>query len=312
MKNILLLEIQWDNLLHIWETFGEQFVTLIGIVITGFFGVLLFNKGVKKERLLNKEFLEKENQEIRDRELQELSFFTKHLILLIEGVIENSLRQIDEYEAYANEILMNPKIQHLPTHRTHENITRLYNLDTQALLKVFDYKNLENTLLIKLLHDIDYLNEVFKRIPEDIHEGTGKTIIDLSNKLITIRNEILNLAAEYISKEKFENPKYNENSLWININELVINYYKDNDGIPSVEWDYNNLIIPIKSDLLKEELRYIEICDKLLNLSKIGGDIVFSIVEFSNHLAKDILKASNYVVDVCKSLEEVKDRIKGK
>jgi len=57
------------------------------------FGVYLFNKGVKKERLLNKEFREKEKQEIIENELQELTFFAKYIIILIEGVIENSLKQ---------------------------------------------------------------------------------------------------------------------------------------------------------------------------------------------------------------------------
>lgn len=298
-----------NSLPNFWSTFGGHIVTLLGVVITGFFGVYLFNIGVKKERRLNKEFREKEKQDLKERELQELEFFKKHFITLTEGVIEGSLKQKKDYEEYATNVLENPKQQQLPIQRTHENLTRLLKIDTQKIQKLFDENKADNNLFIKFLNNIDYLNEVFKKISEDIYGYNGETFIDLSNKLIGIRNKILSNASEFIENEKFNNLKYLENPLWVTINELVLDYHTDYNGIPSVEWDYDKLITQIKNKLLKDEYRNFAISNTLLNLSKEGGDIVFSIVELNNNLADDILRTSKYIGNVCESIKVIKTKI---
>lgn len=299
----------YENLNNFWSTFGGHLVNLLGVLITGLFAVYLFNKGIEKERRLNKEFRDSAKQDLIEKELIGLEFFKKHFIILTEGVIKNSLKQKDDYQEYANKIIKNPKQQHFPTQRTHENLTRLLKLDTRTLFQLIINHGIEGKAYINFLGNLDYLYEVFQVIPNDIHEGNGKKIIDLSQRLIDVRTEILNTAADFVGKEKYQNKDHLNSPLWNTLNELIIEYYKNNDGIPSVEWDYEKLITQIKEKLLTEEFRYIEISNVLLNLSKTGGDIVFSIVEGNTYLANDILKTCKIIDDVCANVNDLKNKL---
>ncbi len=299
----------YENLNNFWTTFGGHLVTLLGVLITGFFAVYLFNQGIKKERELNKEFRDNAKQDLIEKESKDLEFFKKHFTTLTKGVIRNSLKQKDDYQEYANKILKNPKQQHLPTQRTHENLNRLLKIDTQTLFHLIDSHGIEGKDFINFLGNLDYLNAIFQVIPNDIHEGNGKIIIDLSQRLIEIRTEILNTAADFVGKEKFENKDHLNSPIWNTLNELIFEYYDNNDGVPSVEWDYKKLITPIKEKLLTEELRYLEISNILLNLSKTGGDIVFSIVEGNDYMASDIIKTCEIIESVCTKVNALKDQL---
>lgn len=299
----------YENLNNFWSTFGGHLVTLLGVLITGLIAVYLFNQGIKKERRLNKEFRDNAKQDLIEKESEDLEFFKKHFITLTEGVIGNSLKQKDDYQEYANKILKNPRQQHLPTQRTHENITRLLKIDTQKLFQLIDSLGIEGKDYINFLGNLDYLNEIFQVIPNDIHEGNGKIIIDLSQRLIEVRTEILNTAADFVGKEKFENKDHHNSPIWNTLNELIFEYYNNNDGVPSVEWDYEKLITPIKEKLLTEEFRYLEISNTLLNLSKTGGDIVFSIIEGNTYMANDIINTCEIIDSVCNKINVLKDQI---
>lgn len=107
---------------------------------------------------------------------------------------------------------------------------------------------------------------------------------------------------------KAKDPYYQKNPLWNIINELVLDYYKDNDGIPSVEWDFDKLVTPIKSKLLTDELKYFEISNRLLSLSKIGGDIVFSITQGNTQMAYDILETCKFIDKECEKIKRLKEK----
>ena len=109
---------------------------------------------------------------------------------------------------------------------------------------------------------------------------------------------------------KVKDPNYKQNPLWNIINELILNYYNDNDGIPSVTWDFDKLITPIKSKLLTDELRDFEISNKLLYMSKIGGDIVFSITQGNIQLANDILKTCKVINNECEKINGLNEKFK--
>lgn len=160
----------YENLTNFWSTFGGHIVTLLGVLITGLIAVYLFNQGIKKERKLNKELRDNAKQDLIEKESEDLEFFKKHFITLTEGVIGNSLKQKDDYQEYANKILKNPKQQHLPTQRTHENLNRLLKIDTQTLFHLIDSQGIEGKDFINFLGNLDYLNEIFQVIPNDIHE----------------------------------------------------------------------------------------------------------------------------------------------
>ena len=306
MNHILCFLFHTTDSSLFWKTFGSPIATLTGVLISGLFGVWLFNKGIKKERLLEKERRELEKNDGLKRHNEILIKLKYHIITLLEGCLTTSHKQSDSYEKYTKEHRDDILGQHFPTQYSHSDLIRLLQIRTEEILELFEFCGLSNKDFINTLHHLDYLNEVFKRIPIDIHEGNGKTVIDLTNQIIAIRTRILTIGSSYLNKQIQGNTRYKESPLWIFINELIINYHKDYDGIPSVSWDYNKLIIPIKNELLKEEFRFQKICNQLIDLAKIGGDLVFSVREFNESLCSDITTANVRINESLKKLEEIK------
>lgn len=292
-----------------WTTFGGPIATLIAVLISGILGVCLFNKGLRKERLLEQERRKLDKQISEEKHKEDLKKLKNHLLVLLEGCLATSHKQNNNYREYAQKFLNDLMGQYFPDQYAHSDLQRLLIIKTESILEVFEINGLTNKEFINYLHHLDYLNEVFQKIPIDIHEGNGKTVIDLTNQMISVRTQILNIGSNYINEQLLSDPDCINNSIWNFINDLIMNYHKDYDGIPSVKWDYNKLFVPIKYGLLQEKFRFQKICNQLIDLAKVGGDIVFSIKQFNEALCKDIIASSERINQSLKNLEEVKDRL---
>ena len=272
-----------------WSTFGSPIATLVGVIITGSVAYFLFNKGIAKERRLYQERHDNEKKDEKIKELDQLQKFGKLFTTLLNNCINVSQKQLDNYKEFAVNCLADPLGQHFVKEVSMENLKRLLSFDLSDILLFHEYKGLKNIDFIETISRLDFLNEVFKRIPEDIHENNGKTVIELTNKLIEIRTKILSKCAEFLNFESEHNTAFASNPLWSTINTLVINYYENNDGRPSAKWDFENLITPIKNQLLVDAFRHNKLCNELLGLAKTGGDIIFSIKDFTEDLCNGIL-----------------------
>ena len=129
-------------------------------------------------------------------------------------------------------------------------------------------------------------------------------------QLINIRNNILDVATDYIFVEKRDNPKYDSNSFWLMINRIILDYYNDNDGIPDIKRDYMMIINRFKTEMLKDQFKYHPVSNEILKLCKIGGDTYFSITQINKDLARDIVSVSEHIQDVSITLSEVLDILK--
>lgn len=294
--------------------------TVLGVLISGLIAYWLFNKGIVKERMLYQEKrenerkyeqkkIENEKKDLQIKELENLQKFGKLLTTLIINVIDISSKQTGFYKKFAEEFLKDLLGQHFIEEICLENLNRLLTLDIDRILQYFEYKNLNNDDFISTLGQIDYLNEVFKRIPNDIHENNGKVVIELTNNLIAIRTKILKVCVGYLKNERKNNEQFQNNPLWTTINSIVVDYHKDNDGKPSADWDYKNLIIPIKEKLLVDQFRFDETCNELLDFAKTGGDIVFSIRQFNEELCRGLLRSIEQTEIALKKLKEVIDKL---
>ncbi|OGM09577.1 hypothetical protein A2Z67_01405 [Candidatus Woesebacteria bacterium RBG_13_36_22] len=311
MNQIFCLLMYHHDNSSFWTTFGGPIAILTGVIISGTIGVWLFNKGIKKERILEKERREQDKIVAGDKHKEQLNKLKNHLVTLLDGCLVTAHKQNDNYLNYAQEFLNDLMGQHFPAQYTHSDLQRLLKIKTEDILEIFEINGLSNKDFINSLHHLDYLSEVFQRIPIDIHEGNGKTVIDLANQMISIRTQILNIGSNYVNEQIQSDPDYKQNPTWNFINDLILNYHKDYDGIPSVKWDYNKLFVLIKSGLLQEQFRYQNICNQLIDLAKVGGDIVFSIKQFNEALCKDIITANVRINDSLKNLEEIKKKLEG-
>lgn len=318
MIDIVFQSGEFYNESSIWQLVLGPLATLIAVIISGFWGIYLFNKGIKKDRTLANEQRqrdyeyntkleierrvnkEKENEKNR---IENLKKFGHLFQTLLSSCILNSENQVEKYEEYVKKTEADILGQHFPQLYTHENLHRLLKLNESILLEYIEHINHSNKEFVKLLTSLDYLKIIFETIAEDVNEGNNKISLELRNRLIFVRNNILTIATEYLKQEKETNPNYEKDSLYIFINSMVLDYLKGNDGNPNPNIDYKNLILVIKEELLKEQYRMFPICIELIDLAKQGGDIVFSIKQINELFLSDMTIA---IERIKKSIETLR------
>ena len=167
-----------------WSKFGTQIISLIGIFISVGIAIYLFNKGLKKERdrFENNRRLEKQDKiEQKNNEIQAIK---NHVIILIESVLKSVEQQIEEYLNKAFDVLNNPHKRLIINLYTHENLKRLLTIDSHKIWEVFSSSKIVNKHYYNLYACLDYFNNVFKKVPEDVYDGNGQISTDMMNKLI--------------------------------------------------------------------------------------------------------------------------------
>jgi|ERR1035437_146151 hypothetical protein len=292
--------------------FGTPLISLIGVLISAGIAIYLFNRGLKKER---DRFQYNRNVEKQDRIEQknaEIQGIKDHILVLLESILRAVDQQIEEYLNKAFEIFNNPHKRLIVNLYTHENLKRLLSIDSHKIWEVFSTSKIENKHYYNLYACLDYFNNVFKKVQEDVYEGNGQVSTNLMNDLIKIRNNILDVATNYIFTEKRDNIKFDSNPFWVMINKIIIDYYYDNDGIPDIHRDYTMIINKFKIEMLKEQFKYHPVANEILKLCKIGGDTYFSINQINKELARDIISVSEHVQDMSTKLSEILEILKRK
>jgi hypothetical protein len=294
-----------------WTVLLDPLATLIAVLLSGWFGVKLFNKGIQKDRTLANEQRERdykhnEQIEIRRREEQSKAEEKKREICiekfgqlfnaLFSNTIESTIKQLLFYKEYIERVELDLMGLHHPVRVTQENLKRILKLNIQEILDYFEYKGLNNNDFIKTLSQLDYLHAEFELITNELLKDGAKSIESLSNDAIRIRQLMLNFMVEYLNNQKRDNPDYKKDVVFIAFNELVSNYYENFDGVPKISWDYEKLFLASKKSLLDEPFRFIPECKSILNFAKEGGDISFSIKQFNQN-------TSNLIKDKCKKIE---------
>jgi len=264
-----------------WSTILGPIATLISVAITCALGIILFNKGIKRDRNLANEQRERDyeynrkieeerrenEQGIKENERKKnIERFGQLFIELLNSCIETSRKQILEYTNYTDVFLKDLLGQHFPKEFTHKNFIRILTLDNQLIIDYFEFKGSTNKEFINALNQLDYLNLVFTTIPNDINEVNGKTVIQLSNLFLNIRNKILQTTVEYLYAQKRDKPDYANDQTYKDLNSMLINYQTGNDEKPNISRDYEMLIKVIKEKFIEEPYRYIPICFELVNL----------------------------------------------
>lgn len=281
-----------------WSQYGTQIVSFVGILISALVAIILFNKGLKKERERIEKQRQTEKQERVDQKKSEIAGLKSHLRTLVDATIKAVNKQIEEYLNKAFEIMKHPYNNLVVATYTHESLKRILLFDSHHIWEVFDENHIVEKHFINLYACLDYFENVFKKVQEDVYEGNGQVVIDLMNNVIRIRNGILDLATNYIYVEKGQNSDYTSNPYWNMLNQTILEYHQENDGIPNIKRDYDLLINKLKPILLSEEFKYIPLSNDILKLCKEGGDTYFSILQINKELAKNIITVAEKVQDM--------------
>lgn len=308
-----------------WTQYLGSIITLIGVAISGLFGVYLFNKGIKKDREFaqsQRELDYKHNEELERRRYEKemaqnnaeraerLESFGQLFSTLLLNSIENAIKQTKLYKDFIAEFEKDLLGQHVPTRITQENLKRILQLDLQLILDFFIAKGLENKEFINTISHLDYLNAVFNSISNNLLRVSCESVESLTNSLIQVRMKMLTLMTEYINNQKRDNHEYGNDPVYWIVNDIIENYYKDFDGVPRVSWDYEKLIIVSKEIFIQEPYRFIPFCNQLLNLAKNGGDIVFSIRQFNSETCNRLNKNIEQIEKSIETLRENDTKIK--
>jgi hypothetical protein len=293
-----------------WSKYGSQIVSFVGIIASASIAIFLFNKGLQKERRRfqdNRETEKRDRIELRNKELRGVK---DQIEVLLNSEIRAADNEIEEYLSKSFDILKYPYKRLIISSFTHENLKRLLSIDTKIIWEVFSKFNINNKEYINLYSCLDYFSKVYEKVHEDVYEGNGQTSNNLMNDSIKIRNNILDVATNYLHLERGRNSAFASNIYWALINTIIMDYYKDNDGIPDIKRDYDMLITRFKTELLKEEFKYFPTSDEILKLCKIGGDIYFSITQINKDLAGVLITVSERIQDMNIKLSEINEKLK--
>lgn len=305
---------------NILSTILGPLATLISVLISAYIGIKLFNKGIKKDRELSREQrdndyaynrkLDEERREVEssikeEERLRNLNKFGNLFVEILNGCITTAKKQTIAYKEYAEELLNDLLGFHFPIQYPQGNLTRLLDLDIQKILNFFELKKATNKDFINTVSQLDFLSAIFNGIPNGIFEGNGKKVVELSNIIIQIRKSILSISTEYINIQRRDNANYEKDELYNHLNKMVKDYLTDNDGKPSVARDSDMLFTVIRERLLEEPFRYYKICNDLLNLSKDGSEIIFSIKQINEQQCKDLLITIDRINESIAKLEEI-------
>lgn len=298
--------------------------TLISVIISAIIAIYLFNKGIEKDRKLANEQrekdyqynrdlealrYEKEKQLIQEQKIQNIERYRIHFVELLTSCIKTSRDQVEEYKRFTKVQSENLLEKHYDKKYQNEFINRLLISDTQLMLDCFVHKQIEIKEFTNTLSSLSFLKIIFETIPNDINKKNGEIIINLSNKLIRTRNKILKIASDYLNEQININSHNIEDPLFKILNQILLDYYKNNNGIPDIKLDYEILINTIKAKLIEKPYRDNDICNKLLNLAKEGGDIVFTIKQMNIILCENINDAITRINESIDKLEEIKNKL---
>lgn len=309
---MILLNTSEEAVSTFWQTFGGPIATLTAVIISGFIGVILFLKGIEKERRLYQERRKIEKDDIISDKNDEFEFLSNYFLLLLDNVIIDSRIQSELTIEYAKKLIKHPTQQINPTLVPYSMIKRVLEINNNKILEIFFRKKIEEVKFISLLSYLDYLNEVHEHFINDLNNGVPKNVLELANNVINLRIDILNVAVEYLRNEKISNIRHSENPLYNTINNIVIEYYNGNNRIPNIQWDYAKLVIPIKDKLLNDSFRTHTVANDLLTLAKKCGDTFFSVQQFNTEFGEEQLIVCQKINDVCNKVEEIKNEISEK
>lgn len=283
------------------------FVSFLGVIITGILAIWIFNRRLKADKKLNEEVRIKGIEDKQEEKRRELVRLRDYIVLLSENVIDNVIRQVEHFEEYATHLEKDPTTNHIINIISQENLERLSKLDNKMLHEIFWSVNQNVESFSLYVNNIDYILGVINMVHYDIKEGNGKDVSRMMNKIIEIRSNILELLSDHYDELKRKNPDYKKLKFWNTINIFLHNYYEGNTGFPSITWDSEKLIEPVRNELIKEEYLDLSIRNNVLKQCMYAGNTIFSIKEFNNATAKKLTIDCKGVRKACIEIKETID-----
>lgn len=131
---------------------------------------------------------------------------------------------------------------------------RLKEIQSNELFESFNkhYKNDVTNELHRILSQIDFLIEQ-KSVVEKYHISILTQNNELRNEIQDLLEKYLDLVSDSIRDIKNEDKAYNDNPLWIFINQKMIDYYNKQDRNNTISYLYFHLLRPIQVELVQKE-----------------------------------------------------------
>lgn len=133
------------------------------------------------------------------------------------------------------------------------DLKRLYEFSSNDLFTAFHTLTNDDFEkdLHKILSQIDYLIEQTNIIYK-YHNSMLLRNNELRNEIQILIEEYLDLIANSIRNIKKEDKQFNTNPFWIYINEILLDYYQDQNRNNTISYFYSNLLRPMQEKLVTE------------------------------------------------------------
>lgn len=292
-----------------WTLYAGPLATLIGVLLSGLIAYILFNAGIKKERRLNAEFRQNEKNDALESEKKRINDYNNYLIALLDQALKNIKKQNEFYKDYVDLLIHKPKQMHFPMILQHEHLKQILKIDNDIIYKVFSTYFPDNVDFIDFNTYIAFSSAAIKKMNNVSFKTHGEQVKAFSNRATILKRDILNIAADFISKNELEDLDRVNETIYKSVSGILKDYYKNYDGNPDLDWDYEKLMKPLKESLAFEDIMKTEIGGKLLEMSMELGDTIHTVKYFNEGQSKDVASLIPKIQDSYDVLMQIKDKL---
>lgn len=173
----------------------------------------------------------------------------KYFRLLANKIYKTQIPQLtDGYERFYQIIDTDNGIPQTTPKQPDSDYKRFANSDIKELLTIFNY----STKISKVISGIDYIIKLMEE-SEKYHEKVLTKTDKMRERIKELFESYLSKLYDYLDYERTNNPNYTTDRVWIFINDKYLKYHQDFDGKRSLTAVINEIIRPIRSELVETE-----------------------------------------------------------
>lgn len=282
LKNLSLIK---DNLHQIaqkksgaedfWGAFAGALTSAI-VAISIFYGGIIHEK--RKERTRRKLLL-------------------KSVSLLLESTLEKCNSTINNIEIFHTNVKKTPWMHNSFPQIIQGETQRLREINIDRIADAFFDFGISSKQYVEFYSKLDYFHELSRSMYDDYFKHSHEAVTVPTNEILELTEIILNAVVMHM--EYLRNIEFGH---WENINQIIIDYYKEQtDNKTNINYINTNLIIPLTNLYITfDQIQIPDIPNGLLVSLKRARSLYSFIVESNKHFSQEIFSKSESI-DACKN-----------
>jgi len=303
---------------NIYQTIGENRDTIINVVkvqnlgkeekscdMCGVIGAFL---GAFISALVSLFIYKQGERNVTKRQENEILDFGEDIFILSKAIANSSNTQIESIDKFIKSTKKELYKAHVLEIVPYNQIERIRSFDIDKVKKAFKLLKIDNKDFVKFYNQLDYLYEVYKAVHEDYRENTSEFVTKFSNDFLQMRQEILADIADY--NESLREKKLSDSDIYKYLDNLMVEYLSSIHGqlVPDINYDYENLIFKLITDLL-ESHRDSEFLKIILRKLQKAKEFYISVIGANTHFIKSLEDKIESYKKATNALNEINNKL---